>query len=146
MLAFLSIKFVDFLDLQYDFGKIYDFYSEAISHCSGEQYLRWLQNLPSIFEVKIMDIIDPCTYWVHLYDGVCRNKFYVLCLVLRNCALLKFGCIHSVSRSHAFRCMHDCKAMFCETCVHLDKCLPRIQSADSSTVTSYSWFNKFKEE
>ena len=62
--------FLIFLDLQNEFSQIYDFYSEAISRCCEEEYLNWLSNLPSIFEVMIMDLIDPCTYWVHLSDGV----------------------------------------------------------------------------
>ncbi|XP_028416942.1 uncharacterized protein LOC114541155 [Dendronephthya gigantea] len=57
------------VEFQDEFTKIYDFFSEAISGCCRQDYLHWLNNLPSIFEVKIMDLIDPCTFWVHLSDG-----------------------------------------------------------------------------
>ena len=61
-----------------EFSEIYDFYSEAISCCDGQKYLTWLNSLPSVFEVKIMDMIDPCTYWVHLSDGVCCVANYIV--------------------------------------------------------------------
>ncbi|XP_046854938.1 uncharacterized protein LOC124447961 isoform X3 [Xenia sp. Carnegie-2017] len=48
---------------------IYEIFSEAVNRCYGKRYANWMENLPQKFEIKIMELIDPCTFWLHVADG-----------------------------------------------------------------------------
>ena len=56
--------------LEDDFSEIYSIYDKAVVGCCGQQHLLWLSSL-SLFEMKVIGFIDPCTFWVHIHDGVC---------------------------------------------------------------------------
>ena len=66
-------KYILSFVLDDQFSQIYSLYDEAMVNCCGQSYFLWLNSLPSVFEMKVMDIIDPCTFWVHISDGVSRR-------------------------------------------------------------------------
>lgn len=67
---------------------IYEIFSEAVNRCCGKRYANWMENLPQKFEIKIMELIDPCTFWLHVNDWVSIQ----LCRFQKIFSLLHYLC------------------------------------------------------